>query len=274
MAVKKSFKAVALFVVLVMTVSSFLPAQLVLAANGQLDTPVVSQSSGIAGAAGTSPVSRNLSWEAVPGAVSYDLYVFNSLADARAGRNPVASASIPQAEDEISLDFRQIMFEELDGSGVTYGPQIVNNRNFIRALHVTGNLRPGAYWVRVRAIAEDESENSELSALPMNRQFADYDPEELPITIAMGSSEVRELIETRFDELGDTLRLVDLRPNIPDPGIFYELWTEGYIRFYEERLINIHWGSEERTTEANTAFMSDEEVLAALPDLDATILFL
>lgn len=263
-------KATSLLVALALAVA--LPVQLAFA-SGQLDAPVVNQATGTAGAAGTSANSRNVSWDVVSGAVSYNMYVFTSLADARAGTNAAAYVNIPQpAGDEVLFDFRTIMFTEIGGSGVTYPSAIVNDPNFIRGLFTTGNLRPGAYWIRVQAVAANAADNSDLSVLAQTRQFGEYDLEELPITIAIGASEVREIIENRFDEIGTTLRLVDLRPNIPDPGVYYEYWTEGFVRFVDERLVNLHWGSAARTTATNTEYMCDDEVLAALPDFDATIL--
>jgi hypothetical protein len=257
----------------VITAVGFIPAVPVFAA-GQLDAPAVEQNSGITGPGGSNPASRTINWEEVPGAVSYDLYVFNTLANASAGENAVARASIP-ADGDVEFNFRHITFEELGGSGVTYSAEVVNDPNFIRGMFMSGNLRPGAYWVRARAIAEDTANNSELSALAQTRQFGEYELEYLPLIIAMGPSEAREIIETRFDDIGTSLRLVDLRPNVPAPGIiFYEYWVEGYIRFVDERLVNIHAGSEARTTEVNWQFMTDEEVFAALPDRDATILLL
>ena len=241
--------------------------------SSQLDAPVINQTTGIDGAVGTSPNSRNVSWKVVLGAVSYNMYVFRNLADAKAGKNAVAYVNIPQPSgEEVLFDFRTIMFTELNASGVTYPPDVVNDPNFVRALYTTGNLRPGAYWIKVQAAAKNEEDNSELSKLPKTRQFREYEPQELPIIIAMGTSEVRQIVETRFDEIGSSLRLVDLRPNIDTPGAYYELWSEGYIRFFEERLINLHWGSAARTKPTNTAYMSDAEVFAALPNLNATIL--
>jgi|GEM_PF-4620109 len=268
-------RAIAFAAAFVMATASFVPAQTVLAASGQLDAPVVSQTSGTAGAAGPSPVSREVSWESVNGAVSYDLYVFDNLADARAGDNAVARVNIPHpASGDITLDFRQITFTEIDESGAIYGPEVVNDANFVRGLHTSGNLRPGAYWIRVRAVASNASDNSELSDLAQNRQFASFDLEELPIVIALGPSEAREIMETRFNEIGSSLRLIDLRPNVAHETLYYEFWTEGFIRFFDERLTNIHWSSEEQTQPINPDFMTDEEVFEALPDLDATILLL
>ena len=247
-------------------------------ADTKLDTPILTQTSGIAGAPGNSTASRNISWNTVTGAESYNLYVYNNLSNARAAENPIAVVNIPHSNDEnITMDFRQIMFTEIGGSGVTVSAEIINDENFTRALHTSGNLKPGSYWLRVQAIASDESRNSELSDLPLNRQDEMLALEDLPIVIALGPSEQRELIETRYAEIGTpSLRLLDIRPNIPFTARYYfEIWTEGWNRYLTERMPNIHWGVEEQTGlhgMANTEFMTDTEVFTALPDRDATIL--
>ena len=255
----KKKRLVALTVALLMAFSFAIPVS----ANTQLDPPEVIQSSGVGIPAGFSPLSRMISWEAVDGAVSFDLYVFTTLADAQAGENAAAVVNITPDEDgNVEVDFRQLIFEELNDSGVIYDDEIVNDEDFVRAMHTTGNLMPGAYWVRVRSIAADDAYNSELSALALNRQHAELEPEYLPITIAIGPSEARQLIEVRFDDIGSSLRLIDLRPD----GGNHEILREGWIRFVDERIINIH-------TAFNPA-VQDEMVLELLDDFDATILIL
>ena len=249
-------RIIALTIAFVMAFSFAIPVS----ANTQLDAPEVTQSSGVGIPAGFSPASRQISWDAVDGAVSFNLYVFTSLADAQAGENPAAVTNItPEEDGSVDVDFRQLMFEELNNSGVIYDDAIVNDANFIRAMHTTGNLMPGAYWIRVRSIAADEAYNSELSALAQNRQHAELPLQYLPITIAIGPSEARQLIEERFEDIGTSLRLIDLRPEA-------ELFREGWIRYVDERIINIH-------TAYNPA-VPDAEVLNLLPDFDATILVL
>lgn len=269
---KKSTKRfIALVITLVMTSSFALPT---FAANEtQLETPMLSQNSGSPGAAGTGATSRDISWDPIEGAVSYTLYVFNSLENARAGQGAVARTSIEQSDERIVLDFRTLTFENLiEGKSVIHPPEVVNDASFVRGLRTTGNLKPGAYWIRLQAIAENPVNNSELSELPLNRQLAVLELEQLPIVIAMGPSEGRQLIEENFDKIGDGLRLVDVRPNVPDTNLFYEYWTEGWIRFFDERLVNIQQAIQ--ISSVNPEFMTDEEIFEALPDKDAIILTL
>ena len=269
---RRKIRCIAIVVTLVMAFSFVMPA---FAAPAQLAAPVVDQNSGAGVPAGVSPYSRNLSWEPVEGAVSYNLFVFNSLADAQAGEGyAIAYVNIPQSEEAITVDFRTLTFTALvdDESAIFVSDEILNDPNFTRGLHVTTNLQPGAYWVRLQAVAANEANNSPLSALAQNRQHATLDLQYLPITIAMGASEMRVAVETYFDEMGEGLRLVDVRPNVPDPGVFYEFWTEGWVRYFTERHINMHSGVEGSAT--NPAYMTDEAILEAFPDKDALIISL
>ena len=224
--------------------------------ENQLATPEVSQRSGTSRVGGTSTESRQVTWDRIDGAVSYDLYVFVSLDDARNGENAVARANIAQPEEgDIQFDFRSITFEEIDDSGVTWPPEVVEDENFVRGLFMAlgNNLRPGSYWLRVRAIAADPANNSELSELASNPLFAGEDPQNLPIIIAMGPSEGRQIIEQRFDELGTSLFLVDVRR-------VDEYWDRGWIRF-DTWMLDAH------------SAMPETQVRELLP-LDATILLL
>lgn len=246
------------------------------AAPAQLAAPVVTQNSGAGIPAGPNPASRNISWEPVEGAVSYNLFVFNSLADAEVGKdNAIAYVNIPQSDEAITVDFRTLTFTALvdDESAIFVSSATLNDASFARGLHVTTNLRPGAYWVRVQAVAANTANNSQLSALALNRQHATLDLQPLPITIAMGASETRAAIETYFAQLGEGLRLVDLRPNINDPAmLFFELWTEGGIRFFTERQVNMQTAV--APSELNAQFMTDAQILEAFPDKDAFIIAL
>jgi hypothetical protein len=266
---KRKTRCIAVVVVLVMAFSFAIPA---FAIQAQLDTPVVTQSSGAGIPAGPNPASRNISWEPVEGAESYNLFVFNSLADAEDGvDSAIAYVNIPQSDEEITVDFRRLTFTALvdDASTIFVSDAIMNDANFTRGLHVITNLQPGAYWVRVEAVAENEANNSELSALALNRQHATLDPQPLPITIAMGASEIRVAVETYFDQIGEGLRLVDVRPNISET---FELWTEGSIRYFWERHVNIQTAV--APSEANPQFMTDAQILEAFPDKDAFIISL
>jgi hypothetical protein len=269
---KRRIRSIAVIVTLVMVFGFAMPA---LANQAQLAAPVVDQSSGVGTPAGTSPDSRNISWEPVEGAVSYNLFVFNSLADAEDGEDSaIAYVNIPQSDEAITVDFRTLTFTALvdDASTIFVSDAILNDTTYQRGLHVTTNLLPGAYWVRLQAVAAAEANNSALSELAMNRQHATLDLQPLPITIAMGPTDMRVAMETYLDELGEGLRLVDVRPNIPDPGLYYELWTEGTIRYFWERQVNMQTGV--APSEVNTEFMTDAEILEAFPDKDAFIISL
>jgi len=195
---------------------------------------------------------------------SYTLYAFATYADAAAGTNAVARAVDVQPtigstaaggttqtpaqqleEGEVLIDVRLTQFEATPG-----------NEAFIRTLPAgyapagigdswypgdgqgdTTNLRPGQYWFRLQAVAEDEAQNSPLSAVYEN-----------PFSIAMGPDEGRALIESlraeRPDDFGTTpdhsVRLIDLRP----AG---ERAEEGHIRFFEagNRMTNQDMGGPE-----------------------------
>jgi len=152
------------------------------------------------------------------------------------------------------------------------------------AVAPNSNLSPGTYWARVEATASDGTA-SDLSNVGATA---------LPIPI--GPWEAANLIGAFVKEYGEKaladpslipgyaaddlreLRLVDVRPA-------FELHRCGYVRYVEQWLEGIQQTPGTAGTEAlpysgpgiltgNPGFMSDEQILEALPNKNATILFL
>ena len=256
-------RLIALVVTVVMASSLFLPAAL---ANDKLATPVfipkgavqIIEGTGVGNSA-LHASSRALVYEPVEGATGYDVYAFVTLEDALAGENPVAisrnaqptagsdstggttSAGTVQLEDNESLiDVRLIQFEDVvegatrdlpegytpAGMGDTWMPGLPGSGD-------QTNLKPGQYWFRMAAVDVDNpSRNSDLSDL--------YEDEHA-FTISMGPDEARALIEELLltKELGDTLRIVDLRGAA-------EWSDEGVLRFTTDREPHTNFNTTEK----------------------------
>jgi len=115
----------------------------------------------------------------------------------------------------------------------------------------TTNLKPGQYWFRLQAIAGEGSAftDSALNALPAPPTMggaASAPPN--PFSIAMGPTEAKAIIESRFDEIGDPsgkFRLVDIR------GVTTgEIGEEGHIRYFNERMLPTVIGNDPALTAA------------------------
>ena len=181
-------------------------------------------------------MSRATGWDAVPGAESYIMFVFNDYdaaveaTAATAAELAVASATFQATGERITTDVRMITFTELNDSGAlrtaplptgwepaglgTSAPAAgsVNGAN-------TTNLVPGQYWIRVMAIARDRVATAD-SALSEVHSIVDS------FNIAMGPDEARAYIENRLGDVGITLHIVDVRgENLQEVG------DEGYLRY-------------------------------------------
>ena len=165
------------------------------------------------------------------------------------------------AAGQLRVYIRNLTFENVNGSNVIHAPAVVNNPNFVRGLWMegginpatgielpAGNLKAGAYWFRVRAIAGEGGEDSPLSEVPSNINAAGENARHyFPLSIALGPSDARELMEAFIARYGaDALNgnntyygsadenpaaqmyLIDLRPDRPD----FEFRTEGFLRFF------------------------------------------
>jgi len=235
-------RIVVVFLIVVTAITYLLPITFAYADTGKLDTPIVIEQR---------QPTRTIIWSPVPNAVSYTMYAFDSRAAASDGLTPVAVAE--------KIDYRPAV----DGEGKETGNYAIDIRtidftgnaitdvgslppDYVRQLATTGNLKPGTYWIRIQAIATNTESDSELSQVAT-----------LPIIIAVGPSELREMIEDYINGIGDPLFLLDLRPES-------ELYMEGYVRFFDKRIINVHLETS----------VPDSRIAELLPDKDATILLI
>ena len=176
-------------------------------------------------------MSRATGWDHVEGAGSFRVYAFNNRdaavnATAATVRSLAAAwATIPATGERIATDARMIVFE---GPATRALPEGFKPAGLGASMPAAGsengayetNLVPDQYWFRVMAIPANRRthSSSELSAVHTATQS---------FNIAMGPDEARAYIEGRLDDIGTTLRLIDIRFGATESG------NEGFLRFFE-----------------------------------------
>jgi len=176
-------------------------------------------------------MSRATGWDHVEGAGSFRVYAFNNrdaavnATAATAHSLAVAWSTIPATGERIATDARMIVFEGPATRELPVGFKPAGlGASAPAAGSVNGayetNLVPDQYWFRVMAIPANPGVNSpsELSVVHTATQS---------FNIAMGPDEARAYIEGRLDDIGTTLRLIDIRFGATESG------NEGFLRFFE-----------------------------------------
>ena len=280
---KKRRYAITALVLTVVMMSSLMP--LAVFAAG-LDAPVITT----ANATGVNG-HRTVTWEEVQGAESYTIYLYQTKSDAEADTNVAAQTVVGNV---LSMNLKEVTnwtgrllrdpADQAAFEAISDYERTGNANPDTTAVASKSNIRPGTYWARVKATSAGG--DSELSNVG-----------ETPLPIPMGPWEGARLIANFVAEYGvealtdpanhipdykpddpRELRLVDLRPA-------FELNRGGYIRYIEQWLEGIHQTpGQSGTTDlpysgpaiitGNPGFMSDEQILEALPNKNATILTL
>jgi len=195
----------------------------------------------------TPNMSRATGWDDVPGAELFVMFLFdNYQAATDATVDTVAELAAASAEFEatgerIETDVRMITFSELNDSGVVRATPLPSGWE-VAGLGASApaagseygayetNLVPGQYWIRVLASAEGAD-----SALSEVQTIVDS------FNIAMGPDEVRAYIESRLDDIGTTLHIIDIRGENPQ-----ESSDEGYLRFTSTMLPTLRFSPDTR----------------------------
>jgi hypothetical protein len=174
-------------------------------------------------------MNRATGWTRVANAGSYIVYAFNNRTNAvnatadTAAELAVAWSVVAQPETgNIAGDVRTMTFEgpatrTLPEGFTPAGIGASSPANGTVNGAYTTNLVPDQYWIRVMAVPSDPATHvpSNLSNVHTAAQT---------FNIAMGPCEARALIESRFDELGTTLHIRDVRP-------LTEAGDEGSLRY-------------------------------------------
>ena len=174
------------------------------------------------------PVKRTATIGEIEDAVSYTLYVFETLEDAEADDPSraiafyVEDAATPSSlraatPSSLVISVRETEFDGdaiRDPSGFIPGGKGIpgQDQDKVEAGFST-NLVPGVYFFGVKAKLADDSET------PIVAQEGDT-----PMSINMGPDEAAKLIGDRFGDLGESLRIVDVRGAS-------EIGEEGHIRY-------------------------------------------
>ena len=251
-----------------------------------LGAPVIStaNASGVNG-------TRIVSWEKVEGAISYTVYLYQSKDDAEADENAAAKAIVGNT---LSQNLKEVTnwtgrhvrtpAEQAAFEAISDYERTGNANPETTAVARGSNIRPGTYWARVRATsAQGESVLSNVGAtallIPMGpwegaRLIANFVAEYGAKALADPASHIPG---HRPDDPRE-LRLIDLRPA-------FELNKGGYVRYIEQWMEGIHQTPGQAGTTAlpydgppilsgNPGYVSDEQILEALPNKNATILVL
>jgi len=160
----------------------------------------------------------------VAGASSYNLYVYNTRADAEADAGLVNPTRWIARADGVSgaVTVRE---QQFTGSGTRTLPAgyerggrgISNQLEALREAGFSTNLVPGVYFFGVQAITTDPDFTNSPVAIQAAAQQ--------PLIINMGPDEARDFINARVSQVGTTLRIVDVRNNPNESA------TEGYLRY-------------------------------------------
>ena len=188
---------------------------------------------------------RTVTITAVPGAESYTIELYDTFESAETGTDPVAWAE-GITTTGAAIQLRHISNYQGDatrilpdgyipaGIGASNGPPARPDEEYGRD---DNNLIPGAYWIRVRAVADPDSgrTDSGLSSVPAETAVH---------IISMGPTETRDIIEKYFTGGGvaadlknpnSPLRLVDIRSGSGDTlNTPAEQRAHGTIRFFDE----------------------------------------
>gem|GEM_PF-2145623 len=171
-------------------------------------------------------MSRATGWDHVVNAGRFTMYVFSTREDANAATVAtarslaVAWAEFPATGERINTDPRMITFEGHEdseflrdlpegwtpaGLGAS-APALGSDQG-----RNTTNLVPGQYLIRV--IAHPTAEAAAGGTQPSISAAPPAAANQSWFNIAMGPDELRAYIESRIDDVGTTLRIVDVRNN-------------------------------------------------------------
>jgi len=251
-----------------------------------LDEPVIAtaNSSGVNG-------HRTVSWDAVEGAESYTIYLYQTKDDAEANRNIAAQTVVGNV---LSKNLKEVTnwtgrlvrspADQAAFAAISDYERTGNANPESTAVARGSNIRPGTYWARVKATSaggDSGLSNVSETALPIPmgpwegarliaKFIADYGVEAL-------TDPANHIPDYKPDDPRE-LRLVDLRPG-------FELGRGGYIRYFEQWIEGIQQTPGQAGTTplpyngpaivtGNPGFVSDEQILEALPNKNATILTL
>jgi len=234
----------------------------------QVAAPVPAFTSG-----GAATAARTVTWPAVTGATSYTMYLYARPHNAARFPNPgetldeqiaaglvVRVARATNVAADTTHDIRFMNFEALGGNTWVINPTPLPFPQGALQTHdangptatTPGNLMPGAYWVRVQAVASNTINNSELSewwvpptpseGVPPQGQLQGR---EHPLIVGMGPTQARSFMEARNPGAPNQgFRNIDVRPDSDNP-LADERNNEGIIRFSERHvnIQNVNWNT-------------------------------
>ena len=227
------------------------------ALSGKIDTPMPTFVS-----AGAATAARTVTWPAVTGATGYTMYLYARAQNAP--RFPLPGETLDEqiaaglvtrvaratnvAPGEVH-DIRFMNFEAVGGNTWVINPTPLPFPQGALQRHTgtsatdypyavaPGNLMPGAYWVRVQAVAANAADNSDLSAWWVPTTGSQLQNREHPLVVGIGPTQAKAFMEARNPGAPNQgFRNIDVRPNGTATGD--ERNNEGIIRF-SERHINI-----------------------------------
>ena len=195
---------------------------------------------------GAGTAARTVTWPAVTDAVSYTMYLYARPHNAARFPNPgetldeqIAAGLVTRVARATNVaagevhDIRFMNFEAVGGNTWVINPnplpfpygalQRHEPAGYPEAVTPPGNLMPGAYWVRIQAVAANVADNSELSPWWMANVGGLL--REHPIIIGIGPTQARAMMEANNPGAANQgFRLIDVRPDS-------ERNNEGMIRF-------------------------------------------